>query len=71
MPRRLNECIRLRGDTTHYYFFNIFPHYLGTDFFEIIIIHSLAQSQIVIKISSSYDHPFWVLCFFWRSVYKN
>jgi hypothetical protein len=20
MPRRLNECIRLRGDTTHYYF---------------------------------------------------
>jgi hypothetical protein len=23
MPWRLNECIRLRGDTTHYYFFNI------------------------------------------------
>jgi hypothetical protein len=22
-PWRLNECIRLRGDTTHYYFFNI------------------------------------------------
>jgi hypothetical protein len=26
MPQRLNECIRLRGDTTHFYFFNIFPH---------------------------------------------
>jgi hypothetical protein len=23
MPWRLNECIRLRGDTIHYYFFNI------------------------------------------------
>jgi hypothetical protein len=37
---------------------NFLTSFLSTQFFEIVIIHCLTQSQIVTKISSSYDHPY-------------
>jgi hypothetical protein len=37
---------------------NFLTSFLSTHFFEIVIIHCFTQSQIVTKISSSYDHPY-------------